>query len=405
MKNMYKILLTVILVIAEIAILTSPVFAGDPSIKLSGESKTGIDWRSTQLQGAAVEDELRLHSRDDAGNGMGRFRLNMDYENGNNFGFKVRMQWESWNNDRNVPWMYAFGYGNFFEDQMTVSVGKLGGSPWGTGGPEMWKELEENNSGGGMRIEWKPAFVPGKLNLGFVLNYYNADRDQGIPAEDFKLTLIDLLRESVLGVSYTHDDWGLIRLAYRLDSDMDAFQDNKFLENGGKGEDEFAYRIEEYLLRNYLPGMQIWALGHLVGLSAINKEIQWFRNWLFAEYSPPELFDLATPFTAQLRFGINYVDTRSEFLFKPSFYWHFLNKLISVGAAFTYNQDFGNKLTEGSPFQYIELEPKVQLNFTSSYIAFVYCFRREYIHEAQAVEGYDPIKQTHWMNLRFCIYF
>ena len=405
MKRTMQLLLTTIMIMALAGAAFAQEETKEKTLSLSGEAKTGIDWERSQLQGDPSNDELTMHSRDDAGGGMGRFRLNMDYDNGNNFGFKSRVQWENWNNDRNVLWQYAFGYGNFFDNQMTVSVGKLGGSPWGTGGPEMWKELEDNNSGGGMRVEYKPAFIPeeyGKLNVGFVLNYFNSDRDQGMA--DIKITLAELLKESIIGISYTHD-YFLARFAYRFDSDIDAFQDNKFLENGGKGEDEIVYRLEEHALKDFLPGMQMWALGHFVGLSATNKEIQWFRNWLFAEYNPPELWGITTPFTAQLRFGLNHIDNRDEFLFKPSFYWHFFNKLLSVGTAFSYCQDFGNKLTEGSPYQYIELTPKIQLNFTSSYIAFEYCFRKEYIGEAHAVEGYDPIKQTTWMNLRFCIYF
>ena len=122
------------------------------------------------------------------------------------------------------------------------------------------------------------------------------------------------------------------------------------------------------------------------------------------------MWGMQRPFTAQLRFGHQQAGdentgVRSEILLKPSFYWNFFNKLVSVGAAFTYNQDFGKKLTEGSPYQYIEIEPKIQLNFESAYVAFVYCFRREYFQESLAVKGYDPIRQKQWINLRFCIYY
>jgi hypothetical protein len=56
----------------------------------------------------------------------------------------------------------------------------------------------------------------------------------------------------------------------------------------------------------------------------------------------------------------------------------------------------------------MEVEPKIQLNFTSSNIAFVYNWRQEYMGAtwAEAVAlGKEPIKRTQYLNLRFCIYF
>jgi len=338
-----------------------------------------------------------MKSTDDAGSGHGRYRLNIEYDNGKNFGMKMRLNWENWSfSNTNAPpeWTYAFAYGNFFDNQMTVSVGKLGASPWGTGGPEMWKELETGGAGG-VRFEWKPLFVPG-LNAGFVLNYFNSDRDQGWdPTGNKPLSLLNILNESILGVSYTTDQF-LIRMAYRFDDEVDATQENKM--TGGKGEDEFIYRLEEKVLKNYLPGLQVWAIGHLFGLSAERKDIQLFKNWLFVQYAP----DL---FTAQLRFGYEYITSRSDFYIKPTFYLNLFDKLLSVGASFNYCMDFGEGKV-GKDYHYIEFEPKVQLNFTSSYIAFAYNFRQEYLHPWEGLKpGKEPLKQTQWMNLRFCIYY
>ncbi|WP_461252394.1 hypothetical protein, partial [Treponema sp. R8-4-B8] len=140
-------------------------------------------------------------------------------------------------------------------------------------------------------------------------------------------------------------------------------------------------------------------MGHLFGLSAKNKDIQWFRNWLFRQYAP----DLCA---AQLRVGYDYINSRSDFYVKPSFYWNFFDKLLSVGLSFAYCQDFcTGKLYEGSPYRYIELEPKIQLNFdNNSYIAFAYNFRQEYLHPWAGLKpGKDPLRQTQWMNLRFCV--
>jgi hypothetical protein len=392
MRNRLSVTLAAVFVAALCA---APAFGQE--LKLSGEAKSGIYWEQKQQQGRDVEAKVDMMSKDDAGSGRGRFRLNLDYDTGMNFGFKARVNWENWG-DGYPQWPYAFGYGNFFANQLTVSVGKLGASPWGTGGPEMWKELEAA-SGGGMRVEWKPSFIPeqyGKLNIGFVLSYFNGDRDQGWDINK-PLSLLNILNETTIGVSYTHDLF-LVRLAYRFDDEYDSTQENKI--SGGKGEDELLFRIEERILQKYLPGLQVWALGYWFGVSAERQEMKLFQNWLFIQYAPEQ-------FTAQLRIGFDYIESRSDFYIKPSFYWNFFDKLLNVGVYFQYCQDFGDgKLYEGSPYRYIEVEPKVQLNFTSSYIAVAYNFRQEYIGVyAGLPAGLEPIKQTHWLNLRFCIYF
>ena len=402
MKKMFRLVIVAALVI----VCAFTAFAQE--LKLSGEAKTGIYWKQSQDQGKEADTPLvRLHSMDDAGEEghQGRFRLNMDYDNNNGFGMKTRIQWQQWKEDKPV-WLYAFGYGNFFDNQMTVSVGKLGASPWGTGGPEMWKELEQTTNGGGARIEWKPSFVPGQLNVGFVLNYFDAGMDQGV--DENKVTFFEILRESVVGVSYTHDYFHA-RFAYRFDSEMDKIQGTAqgITSGGGKNniQDELVYRIEEHVLRDYLPGFEVWAMGYFLGISCQDPDVTLLRNWLFAGYEPPEMMGLQKPFTAQMRLGLDFIPNRQVMYLKPSFYWNFFDKLLSAGISFSYAQDFGNKVYEGSPFYEIELEPKVQMNFSSSYIAFVYNWRRTYFHEYLAAPGYEPINQTQRLNLRFCIYF
>jgi hypothetical protein len=387
-------------------------------LKISGEAKTGIDWREEQQEGKDPEeltDPIRLYSRDDAGSNQGRLRINMDFEGEKFLGFRARLDWENWSYDASNPlnvqpkWKYAFGYVNFFDNQMTVAIGKLGGSPWSTGGPEMWKELEQNTNGGGMRVEWKPSFMPdrgwGRLNVGFVLNWMNSYTDDG---SSRTAGLLELLQESVFGASYTHD-WFMVRLAYRLDSELDRRERGSGIY--GREGDDLIYRVEEYALRKLVPGMQVWALGWLEGVFAEDPYFYHFWNWLFIQYDPPELWELVTPFTAQVRLGYDQVEKRSEFYVKPSFYWHFsigeYSKLISVGAMFSYRQDFGTKMWEGSPYKEIEVEPKVQLNFTSSYIALVYNWKIEYMGSRwpELPVDKDPTKQTQFVNLRFCIYY
>jgi len=399
--------------------------------KLSGEAKSGLYWRSAQNDGMEVDEFIGLHSMDDAGGNhilmtptgettRGRFRLNIDYETPTiksmNFGFKTRITWQNFTEYTPDVWTWAFAYGNFFNNQLVVSVGKLGGSPWGAGGPEIWTELENFDKAIGMRVEYKPSWIPkkvGEFDIGFVFNYFNADMDQGWDA-DTKIDLTMLLQESVFGISYTHK-YAHARFAYKLDSSYDAKTAIGKTE-GGTGEDEFIYRLEERILDKYAPGLKIWALGHLFGLSAYHDEIRDFKNYLFIEYDPVKIKSLpewaaSKPFTAQIRLGYDYIESRSRLHVKPSFYWNFLDKLITVGVSFWYAQDFGNKLTEGSPYEFIEVEPKIQFNFDSSYIAFVYVWRSDYFHENLAyvdpltAKQYEPIRQTQKINLRFCVRF
>jgi hypothetical protein len=400
---MKKLLLTVL----AAAVGAAGAFAQEgtsPEIKFGGEVKTGVYWEQIQTVGNNPFSQTALHNMDDAGGtgDQGRFRLNIDYDNGKGFGIRMRINQQNFKED--IPkFPYAFGYGNFFNDQMTVAIGKLGGSPWGTGGPEMWKELETGN-GGGMRIEWKPSFIPenfGKLHLGFVLNYYNGVREAAGDAVE-QQTLLDILSESVIGVSYTHDLF-MVRAAYRLDGPVDV-RDRTFgdlMQEGDLEGGEMVYRVEERFFRTLLPGFSVWALGYIEGVGATFDDAKLAQNWLFVEYHP----DL---FTAQLRVGYDVVTSRSRFHVKPSFYMHLFDNLLTVGASFWYGQDFGSgKIWEGSPFEFIELEPKIQLNFSSSYIAFVYNWRQEYVPESSAPArgNDDPIKQTQRMNLRFCIYY
>ena len=371
-------------------------------LTLSGEVKTGVFWQKTENNTDPPEVKVRMHSQnDDAGENEGRFRLNMDYINeSNTLGFKVRIQWQSWTGTwvenakemRAIPdnWPYAFGYGNFFNNQLTMAIGKLGGSPWGTGGPEMWKELEVGRFGG-MRFEWKPAFIPeqyGKLNVGFVLNWLDSYNDAGVSRDP---TLIDLLRESVIGASYTHD-YFMIRFAYRLDSVLDAR-----LRSVGADEkegDDIVYRAEERAIQKFLPGFQVWALGFIQGVGASKPDFVEHKNWLFVQYAPSN-------FTAQIRFGFEGSADRSILFAKPNFYYKFFDGLVEVGALFGISQDFGNKKYVGSPFSEMEVVPKLQINFApGAYAAFEYYYKLEYAYKTD-----PPMKQTQWINLRFGIYF
>jgi len=378
-------------ILLSLAALPSLVFA--EGLVLSGEAKTGVYWEKIENSFTPPIVNLKTHSQnDDAGNYEGRFRLNMEYlNNSGSLGFKVRIQWEDWQNEKQIPdvWPYAFGYGNFFDNQLTVSIGKLGGSPWGTGGPEMWKELEATR-GGGMRVEWKPAFIPaqyGKLNIGIVINGPEAYTDAGFTREP---TFFDYLQESVIGVAYTHPLF-MARFAYRLDSEMDR----RVRGPEDKEGDDLVYRVEEHFLEKVVPGLSLWALGYITGVGADKTEYVEHKNWAFIQYK-------LTDFTAQLRFGFEGSSDRSVIFARPSFYYKFIDGLLEAGGLFGIAQDFGNgKIYTDSPFSFIELVPKIQINFAQgAYAAFEYYWKLEYAYTTP-----PPLKQTQWINLRLGINF
>ena len=390
MKNIFILLLT----------MTLGASAAFAQLTISGEAKTGIRW---QKEETSQEDEknnkltLDIHSMDDAGDYEGRFRVNLDYLNeAQTMGFKIRIQWQNWKKDDNgftIPesWPYAFAFGNFFNNQLTMSIGKLGGSPWGTGGPEMWKELEAGRSGG-VRFEFKPAFIPaeyGKLNIGFVLNGPDSYTDAGLTRDP---EIMDLLKESVIGVSYIHD-YFMIRFAYRLDSELDM----RLRGTQGKEGDDFVYRVEERAIQKWLPGFQIWALGFIQGIGSDPEQPDFveYKNWAFIQYAPQN-------FTAQLRFGYEGSSDRSVLFVKPNFYYKFFDGLIEAGALFGIAQDYGNgKIFADSPYSYYEIIPKIQINFApGAYAAFEYYYKMEYKYKTA-----PPMKQTQWLNLRFGLYY
>ena len=395
--------LLAILMLAAIA--AAGLAAQEQEFKLSGEVKTGLLMTTTEDQISPKGDagnttDTTAGSKDDAGSGSGRFRLNIEYSIDNIFGIKARLQMENWsNNGGNTPvlWPYAFGYVNLLDDQFTLSFGKLGASPWGTGGPELWKEVESIDSLGGIRLEWKPGFIReeyGRFNIGFVINAfdgYTDMRDSNDP-----VTFLDVLGESVVGISYTHDLFHA-RFAYRFDSAADKDRDSASANEGGR----IVYRVEEHALAEYFPDahLSVWALGYWYGVGApeVNRDILRVENWLFFQFAPDFL-------TAQIRVGYDVLTNQQIVHVRPSVYAHLFERLLTVGAMFHYGQDFGDfQMHEGSPFLYMAFEPLIQFNMTSnSYVAAAYNWKREYVHETvdHIARNLEPLKQTQWINIR-----
>jgi hypothetical protein len=326
------------------------------------------------------------------GTNQGLYRLNFQVEKGN-IGAKFRFEMSDFSAG-SVNWAYAFLYGSFFDDQFKASAGKLGESPWGTGETDLDVELDTTV---GMRFEYLPVFVPG-LELGLVLNSANSTIPGGVTVK-----LEDLLGETVLGASYTHDLFHA-RLAYRLDSEADVGSNNR--DQGGR----ITYRLEERALANYLPGFQIWNIGSFEELGNKAKNMLTGTNYLYAQYDPDT-------FTARLRLGYDIIDIkrlpngnrgaddlRQWFSVQPSFYYKFFNNFLNAGLAFEFAKDFGAGLVSPAPYLSWYIEPQIRVNISQGfYIAFVYRYHDDYYQMDIQNDPKNPEpfnSRTHWVNLR-----
>jgi len=356
------------------ALAAVPVLAQDFSF--SGEMKTGFYWERSQEEDNEPREYVKLHNNDDAGGQQGRFRLNMQFNRGN-VGAKVRFELSSWTtSDNRAIWPYAFVYGNFWDEQIKVSAGKMGDSPWGAGGPERWDELDTII---GIRTEYMPKFLPG-LNVGFVLNNFN----EGVMTAADKIQFGDIIQETVLGVSYAHEYFAF-RFAFRGDSELDS--DPNRIDEGSR----LLYRVEERALGKLLQGAQIWANGYFEGLGTPQRGALYY-NWLYLQYAPET-------FTAQIRLGLDSGSEKGSVIHvRPSFYYNLFGNLLSVGASFSfcYNLD---SYTNAPPYVYWRIQPQVRANLGNAYIALVYQYEDAYRSTK------DTNIKTNWINLRLVYTF
>jgi len=361
----------------------------EQKLEISGEVKTGFYWEETRIDGKRSTEDARMHNNDDAGTNQGRFRMNMHLHNENNMGMKIRYEQQVWTPGQFTQWAYALAYGNFIDNQLRVTVGKLGESPWSAGGPDIWEELDDKI---GIRTEIMPNAVPG-LDFGFVLGAYNEATYNEDTFEDNKL--IDMLKETVLGISYSCDFF-LLRFSWRLDGDLDNISFSTY--NPGKYvEDNMSmmYRLEERIIRKYLPGFSIWANGFWKGIGE-DKKIDprdssfYYRNWLYIDYSP-------AAFSSQLRFGYHAIGGLQTLIGRASFYYNIL-PVLSAGLAGNYRKEIGEN-APGEQFLLWGVEPQIRVTFNpNAYIAFVYNFEQRYVTDELSLKRVFQDRQ--WINLR-----
>ena len=383
------------------------VFAQDGlNLEVTGEIKTGLFAEQRILNRGEPLKHARMYNNDgDSGSGEGRIRLGLNLTM-ENYGIRTRFFQDAFDrgtsvNDTNILKKkvridYAYAYANAFDEQLKISAGLLGESPWGTGGTELFKELEYTNSGEsltGIRTEIMPSIVPGRLNIGFVLNR----ADDTMPS-DAKEKFGDLFLESVLGIAWEMDDLFAFRFAYRLDRGIDS---PAAVVNG----ERLAYRVEERILNTLLPGMAVWANGYGFGINAGKGSGRtgvpgYIQHWLYIMYDPEN-------FTAGVTTGYydGFTDETYKMEVRPYYYHKLLDNFLVVGAMAGMEIGFKNgkslKDKNEAFYNFWFVEPQVKANINSNlYTALVYRFT-----SGSYGTNYFRDQTTHWVNLRLVYTF
>jgi len=399
-------------------------------VTMTGELKTGFySEQETIGSDDPVAKGGMTNNDGDSGSGEARLRLDLSSSFGN-VGLRVRFQIEPEGLGPFRPtWGYAYAYGHLFDEQLTISAGLLGNSPWGTGGPRLRSDPESreylsyNTLSGdpyvssegliGIRFEYKPSFVPG-LNVGFVLN----QPDQ-VAIDTQKQSFLEVLGESVIGVSYEHEYFA-VRVGYRFDSKADAYSND--MDEGGR----LTYHLEERVLASLVEGMKVWINGVYYGIGCEQKEFpkvmsngdtmmvklgagEYFINWLYW------LWDTDN-FTAKCDVGFSAFKSYTNIKFMPNerqeyqslevlpgFYFKLFDNVLQAGIGLGFGMELGpGKTYKSSPYQYISVEPMLALNIgRGASLAAVYTFTDKY-----AWFGEDDIERRgeksvkHSINIR-----
>jgi hypothetical protein len=381
-------------------VATGFVFALDNIIEISGEIKTGF-FIEEREQGGETYSKNGIYNNDgDSGPSGGRIRMGIGL-NTKGLGLRTRFSQQNFLlrpkgiNDTSISRIgvdFAYVYGNLFNSQLKISGGLLGESPWGTGGTELGKELE--NDGGdplpGIRVEWKPLGSLRGLNLGFVLN-----RQDGTVPSDAKIEFGGIVLESILGISYEHKYFAF-RFAYRFDQGIDS---PAAIVDGEK----LLYRVEERFLWMLVPGLSISANGYCQGINAEGKGSGrstpgYIQNWLYLLYDPAN-------FSAGVNVGYRdgFVNDEQKLELRPYFYYKLINNYLLAGLMGGMEIGYNNgKSIEDAFYNFWFIEPQVKVNVNNNfYIAFVY----RYTSGAYDTETSYKDQNTHWVNIRLCYTF
>ena len=382
---------------------TGSVLAMDDLVEFTGEIKTGLFMEERELNGETFSRNAIYNNDGDSGANGSRLRIGISMHT-KGLGIRTRFSQQNFSyrsnglNDTSVAKIttdFAYMYASVLNGQFKVSGGLLGESPWGTGGPELGKELENKGDNPitpitGIRFEWKPLGSLRGLNLGFVLNR----EDDTVPM-GAKIQFGDLFRESIVGIAYEHRYFAF-RFAYRFDRDVDS---PAAVVIGEK----LVYRFEERLLWMLVPGMSISANGYAEGLNAEGRQgnrlpTGFSQNWLYVHYDP-EHFSTGVNIGYKDGFTLN----EQKLEFRPYFYYKIISNRLIAGLMGGMEIGYNNgKSIPDTFYNFWFVEPQVKLNITDTfYIAAVY----RYTSGAYGTETSYKDQSTNWVNLRICYEF
>jgi len=378
-------------------LLAASAFALDDIIELSGEIKTGVFIEQRQSDGQTQSKNTIYNNDEDSGNTGSRVRFGIAL-NTKGIGLRTRFSQQNFlyrpkdniNDTSMAPVEVDFAYvqGSLFNGQFRMSAGLLGESPWGTGGPELGRELEYNGSPTtGIRLEWRPLGSLRGLNLGVVLGRSN----EQVP-DDAKETFGDLFLESILGIAYENPYFGF-RFAYRFDRGLEspaAVTEGEML----------VYRVEERLLWRLLPGMSISANGYCQGINAGGRDHTpgFIQHWLYISYEP-EYFSTGLNFGYYDGFELN----AQKMEFRPYFYYNIIPNHLIAGLMGGMEIGFASgKSFQDTFYNFWFIEPQVKVNINNNfYFAVVYRYQAgNYLKETT-----DKDQVTNWVNLRLGFVF
>jgi hypothetical protein len=219
-----------------VLLLVAGALAADDGLAITGEVKTALK--------VYTEGDADTVVKFDNDGDPGRAQFGFVYTVGN-----LQAKWMLRNvnlsdaDGTGVKIPYAFGTAGFLDNQIGISVGRIDGALWASGG------VTDISFDGtlGARFEFKPAVVEG-LSVGFVL-----------PGKSgFKVG--DYFAELIFGARYNLADTVDIRVAVNLDSDGDKGA------NGSQAGTSFLYGVGLPVLGTFVPGLSLWVDGAFRGL-------------------------------------------------------------------------------------------------------------------------------------------
>jgi len=351
-------------------------------LTFTGEIRTGILWERVEDSHLGVIREETGFASIWGTEHINNVRLRLDMHLvSDNLGLVMRLQ------PNNIDAMqvsipFVFAYGNFLDERLRVTIGRLERSPWRADGPHIWQQLDTTI---GIRTEIFPAAIPG-FGFGFAINHWN-----NATYHTELLTIDNLLMESVFGFTYTNDLFHA-RLGYRLDSDADV-------DPGGSTNEghELMYRLEASFLSNLVPGLSVWANGWWRGFIGSTELVPaFYQNWLYVQFDPEDFF-------TRLSLGLRFTESLSHhFDAEMEFYYRVL-PFLNIGGSVFYNLEFGpGRSLFGVPFRFLAGRPRIQAHFGNASISLEYEIRGSYL---AAADRSLRQRTEQWLNLRAEITF